>query len=83
VQLENVRLRGNSPTRIGKPRRRASSRFANRAKDESGMLGHDLRNPLSPIVTGLQLMRMPRHEHARAGPDERQIAPSSGWSTTC
>jgi PAS domain S-box-containing protein len=32
---------------------------ANRAKDEFlAMLGHELRNPLSPIVTALQLMRM-------------------------
>jgi len=33
--------------------------LANRAKDEFlAMLGHELRNPLSPIVTALQLMRM-------------------------
>jgi PAS domain S-box-containing protein len=32
---------------------------ANSAKDEFlAMLGHELRNPLSPIVTALQLMRM-------------------------
>ncbi|MBY4897058.1 ATP-binding protein [Cupriavidus sp. AU9028] len=32
---------------------------ANRAKDEFlAMLGHELRNPLSPIVTALHLMRM-------------------------
>jgi PAS domain S-box-containing protein len=32
---------------------------ASRAKDEFlAMLGHELRNPLSPIVTALQLMRM-------------------------
>jgi PAS domain S-box-containing protein len=32
---------------------------ANQAKDEFlAMLGHELRNPLSPIVTALQLMRM-------------------------
>ncbi|MGJ9419781.1 ATP-binding protein [Massilia sp. CMS3.1] len=39
---------------------------ANRAKDEFlAMLGHELRNPLSPIVTALQLMRM-RGETAAA-----------------
>ena len=33
--------------------------LANRTKDEFlAMLGHELRNPLSPIVTALQLMRM-------------------------
>ncbi|MFC5478081.1 ATP-binding protein [Massilia suwonensis] len=37
---------------------------ASRAKDEFlAMLGHELRNPLSPIVTALQLMRM-REESA-------------------
>jgi len=36
-----------------------SARDAGRAKDEFlAMLGHELRNPLSPIVTALQLMRM-------------------------
>ena len=38
-------------------RRRAES--ASRAKDEFlAMLGHELRNPLSPILTALQLMRL-------------------------
>jgi PAS domain S-box-containing protein len=38
-------------------RREAES--ANRAKDEFlAMLGHELRNPLSPIVTALQLMKL-------------------------
>ena len=40
---------------------------ASQAKDEFlAMLGHELRNPLSPIVTALQLMRMRGEEaHAR------------------
>jgi len=39
---------------------------ANRVKDEFlAMLGHELRNPLSPIVTALQLMRMRGDEHFR------------------
>ena len=44
---------------------------ASQAKDEFlAMLGHELRNPLSPIVTALQLMRMRGDEaHAR----EREI----------
>src|SRR6185295_5898229 len=36
-----------------------AARAANRAKDEFlAMLGHELRNPLAPILTALQLMRM-------------------------
>ena len=38
---------------------RAEAERASRAKDEFlAMLGHELRNPLAPIITGLQLMRM-------------------------
>jgi PAS domain S-box-containing protein len=37
---------------------REAAEGANRAKDEFlAMLGHELRNPLSPILTALQLMR--------------------------
>lgn len=36
-----------------------AARAANRAKDEFlAMLGHELRNPLAPIVTALQLMEL-------------------------
>jgi len=38
---------------------RAAAEQANRTKDEFlAMLGHELRNPLSPIVTALHLMRL-------------------------
>lgn len=38
---------------------RASAESANRAKDEFlALLGHELRNPLSPILTALQLMKL-------------------------
>jgi PAS domain S-box-containing protein len=38
---------------------RESAEAASRAKDEFlAMLGHELRNPLSPIVTALELMKM-------------------------
>jgi signal transduction histidine kinase len=38
---------------------RADAEQANRAKDEFlAMLGHELRNPLSPILTAVQLMRI-------------------------
>ena len=38
---------------------RAAAEDANRTKDEFlAMLGHELRNPLSPIVSAMQLMRL-------------------------
>jgi PAS domain S-box-containing protein len=38
---------------------RAAAENANRTKDEFlAMLGHELRNPLSPIVSAMQLMRL-------------------------
>jgi len=38
---------------------RSAAETANRAKDEFlAMLGHELRNPLSPILTALQLMKL-------------------------
>jgi len=38
---------------------RRSAEAANRAKDEFlAMLGHELRNPLAPILTAVQLMRL-------------------------
>ena len=44
-------------TELAKARRDAES--ANRAKDEFlAMLGHELRNPLAPILTALQLMSL-------------------------
>jgi signal transduction histidine kinase len=43
---------------------------ANRAKDEFlAMLGHELRNPLSPIVTALELMKL----HRDGGESERNV----------
>ncbi len=40
-------------------RAREAAEAANRAKDEFlAMLGHELRNPLSPILTSLELMRL-------------------------
>jgi len=55
---------------------RRAAEDANRAKDEFlAMLGHELRNPLSPILTALQLMRLQddtRAERARTV-IERQV----------
>jgi PAS domain S-box-containing protein len=51
--LENARLFDD----LRDARREAED--ANRAKDEFlAMLGHELRNPLAPLVTALELMRM-------------------------
>ncbi|HUR89144.1 MAG TPA: ATP-binding protein [Ramlibacter sp.] len=45
--------------RLARDKALASAREANRVKDEFlAMLGHELRNPLSPIVTALRLMQM-------------------------
>ncbi|MBV8756918.1 MAG: response regulator [Deltaproteobacteria bacterium] len=42
------------------------AKAANRAKDEFlAMLGHELRNPLAPMVTALELMRMRGAESTR------------------
>ncbi len=50
---------------------RQSAESANRAKDEFlAMLGHELRNPLAPILTALQLLRLRGIE---AGERERTI----------
>ncbi len=53
---------------------RAVAERANRAKDEFlAMLGHELRNPLSPILTALQLMRMRTGETREQAVIERQV----------
>ena len=42
---------------------RRAAESANRAKDEFlAMLGHELRNPLAPILTALQLMQLRDHD---------------------
>jgi PAS domain S-box-containing protein len=44
---------------------RHAAEHANRAKDEFlAMLGHELRNPLAPIATALQLMKLRNHGEA-------------------
>lgn len=52
---------------------RDQAEAANQAKDEFlAMLGHELRNPLAPIVTTLQLMRMRGMQSAELEVIERQ-----------
>jgi signal transduction histidine kinase/ActR/RegA family two-component response regulator len=56
-QLALALDRAMSYERLEQERQRAE--FASRAKDEFlAMLGHELRNPLSPILTATQLMRL-------------------------
>jgi len=51
LALDNVRLFGESRDAL------RDAEVANRAKDEFlAMLGHELRNPLAPIVTSLEVM---------------------------
>ena len=50
---------------------RVTAESANRAKDEFlAMLGHELRNPLAPILTALQLLKL---RGIQAGERERDI----------
>ena len=50
----------------GEIRLREAANEANRAKDEfMAMLGHELRNPLAPILATLDLMRLQRQEGLR------------------
>ena len=73
IARKNLELRGLLEQVDGL---RKAAESANRAKDEFlAMLGHELRNPLSPIVTALQLMKLQGRddsERARAM-IERQV----------
>ena len=52
-------------------RARENAEVANRAKDEFlAMLGHELRNPLAPILTALQLLKL---RGIDAGERERNV----------
>ncbi|MEP6789910.1 MAG: ATP-binding protein [Ramlibacter sp.] len=65
LALDNARLYAEAEAN----RRQAES--ANRAKDEFlAMLGHELRNPLAPIATALELMA---RRDPQAGEAERRI----------
>ncbi|MFP2902464.1 ATP-binding protein, partial [Corallococcus sp. 4LFB] len=56
-QVESIIAVVFDVTELATARREAET--ANRAKDEFlAMLGHELRNPLAPILTALQLMRL-------------------------
>jgi signal transduction histidine kinase/CheY-like chemotaxis protein len=66
---EHVRMRRDLE------RARAETQRANRAKDEFlAMLGHELRNPLAPMLTALQLMRLRGGDSREQQVLERQVA---------
>ena len=57
VAIENARLYGEAE------RARRDAELASRSKDEFlAMLGHELRNPLAPIQTALELMKLHRDD---------------------
>ena len=66
LALDNVRLFGESRDAL------RQAEVANRAKDEFlAMLGHELRNPLAPIVTSLEVMA--RRDGTGHSASERRI----------
>jgi signal transduction histidine kinase/CheY-like chemotaxis protein len=75
VALENARLYAQLRASEAKARDAyRAARDAERRKDEFlAMLGHELRNPLAPIVTALELMRMRGATGREAQIIERQI----------
>jgi signal transduction histidine kinase len=67
--VEGIAAVGFEVTELARARQAAEQ--ANRAKDEFlAMLGHELRNPLAPILTALQLLRL---RGIDAGERERAI----------
>ena len=72
LALDNARLYAETQTAL------KEAQHAHRAKDEFlAMLGHELRNPLAPIVTALHLMRLRDGEGGSAHERriiERQVA---------
>jgi PAS domain S-box-containing protein len=75
VAIENARLvRDLRAARAEAESRRSEAELANRAKDEFlAVLGHELRNPLAPIVTALELMRVKHAESREQAVIERQV----------
>ncbi len=60
----------------GEKQARAEAEAANRTKDEFlAMLGHELRNPLAPIATAIELMKLRGETHSTRERDviERQL----------
>ncbi|HUS33482.1 MAG TPA: ATP-binding protein [Kofleriaceae bacterium] len=76
-QLEIERLNAERTTSLAKAldRARSDAQHAIRVKDEFlAMLGHELRNPLAPIVTALQLLRMENANSRAQAVIERHVS---------
>jgi PAS domain S-box-containing protein len=75
IAVENSRLFEQlSQARGEADARRAEAERANRAKDEfMAVLGHELRNPLAPIVTALELMKLRGADSHERSIMERQV----------
>ena len=76
-QLEIERLNAERTTSLATAldRARSDAQHAIRVKDEFlAMLGHELRNPLAPIVTALQLLRMENANTRAQDVLERHVA---------
>nr|MBA2321892.1 response regulator [Deltaproteobacteria bacterium] len=74
-RVDGIVVVGVEVTELARARREAES--ANRSKDEFlAMLGHELRNPLAPILTALHLLRLQGDERSARTRAvlERQVA---------
>jgi predicted ATPase/signal transduction histidine kinase len=61
IAIDNARLYREALKLSEAERRKAEAEAANRTKDQFlAMLGHELRNPLAPILTSVQVMRSSR-----------------------
>jgi PAS domain S-box-containing protein len=75
IAVENARLfKELGAARAEADSRRIEAELANRAKDEFlAVLGHELRNPLAPIATALDLMRLRSNGCPALAIVERQV----------
>ncbi|MCU1281384.1 MAG: chemotaxis protein methyltransferase CheR [bacterium] len=75
IAVENARLfKDRCVARAEAEARRTEAELANRSKDEFlAVLGHELRNPLAPIVTALELMKLKAGDSRERIVVERQV----------
>src|SRR5262249_35572030 len=75
IAVENARLfEALGAARKEAESRRVEAELANRAKDEFlAVLGHELRNPLAPIATALDLVKLRSGDCLERAVVERQV----------